>query len=69
MSVMVWFYNHRDTLNPLMDETLDNQDEESDAADDDDDDHSDDNDAAGEKDKLDKVILILTQVKIIIQCY
>ena len=29
MRVMVWFYNHRDALNPLMDEKLEEEDEES----------------------------------------
>ena len=29
MRVMVWFYNHRDALNPLMDEELEEEDEES----------------------------------------
>ena len=28
MRVMVWFYNHRDALNPLMDEKIDVEDEE-----------------------------------------
>ena len=26
MRVMVWFYNHRDALNPLMDENIDQED-------------------------------------------
>ena len=29
MRVMLWFYNHRDALNPLMDEELEEEDEES----------------------------------------
>ena len=29
MRVMVWFYNHCDALNPLMDEELEEEDEES----------------------------------------
>ena len=29
MRVMVWFYNHRGALNPLMDEELEEEDEES----------------------------------------
>lgn len=56
MNVMVWFYNHRDALNPLMDEEFDDQDEESD----DDYDSDDDDDAAGEEDELDQVSQILT---------
>ena len=51
MKVMVWFYNHRDALNPLMDENLDDQDEESDE--DDEDDGSDDGD--DEEDELNQV--------------
>ena len=51
MKVMVWFYNHRDALNPLMDENLDDQDEESDE--DDEDDESDDGD--DEEDELNQV--------------
>lgn len=54
MNVMVWFYNHREALNPLMD---DDQDEESD----DDDAHdSDDEEDTGEEDELDQVIQFLT---------
>ena len=30
MRVMVWFYNHRDVLNPLMDEKIDVEDAEDD---------------------------------------
>ena len=30
MRVMVWFYNHRDALNPLMDEKIDVKDAEND---------------------------------------
>ena len=30
MRVMVWFYNHRDVLNPLMDENIDEEDERDD---------------------------------------
>ena len=30
MRVMVWFYNHRDALNPLMDEKSDEEDEQDD---------------------------------------
>ena len=30
MRVMVWFYNHRDVLNPLMDENIDEEDEQND---------------------------------------
>ena len=30
MRVMVWFYNHRDALNPLMDEKIDVKDAEDD---------------------------------------
>ena len=30
MRVMVWFYNHRDALNPLMDEKIDVEDAEDD---------------------------------------
>ena len=35
MRVMVWFYNHRDALNPLMDENIDVDDEESEDEDED----------------------------------
>ena len=28
MRVMVWFYNHRDVLNPLIDENIDEEDEQ-----------------------------------------
>jgi len=45
MNVMVWFYNHLEVLNPLMDETNDDQDEESDS--DSDLDDSDDDEGAG----------------------
>ena len=30
MRVMVWFYSHRDALNPLMDEKIDEEDEQDD---------------------------------------
>ena len=30
MRVMVWFYNHRHALNPLMDEKIDEEDEQDD---------------------------------------
>ena len=30
MRVMVWFYNHRNVLNPLMDENIDEEDERDD---------------------------------------
>ena len=30
MRVMVWFYNHRNALNPLMDEDIDEKDEQDD---------------------------------------
>ena len=48
MNVMVWFYNHRDALNPLMDGATD---EESD-------DDDDDSDANDEEDEIFQVILI-----------
>ena len=44
MNVMVWFYNHREVLNALMDEANDDQDEESDS--DNDLDDSDDEEGA-----------------------
>ena len=56
MNVMVWFYNHRDALNPLMDEKIDDQDEESD---DDDDGDSDDEEDTEAEDRLDQVIPFL----------
>ena len=52
MKVMVWFYNHRDSLNPLMDEHLNDSDEESD---DEDDDDSEEDDIEDEQDDLDQV--------------
>ena len=45
MNVMVWFYNHRNALNPLMD---DDTDEDSD-------DDDDDSDVEYEEDELDQV--------------
>ena len=30
MRVMVWFYSHRDALNPLMDEKIDEEDRQDD---------------------------------------
>ncbi len=54
MNVMVWFYNHREALNPLMD---DDQDEESD---DDSDGDSDDEEDTGEQDEMDQVTQFLT---------
>ena len=48
MNVMVWFYNHRDALNPLMDG----------ATDEDSDDDDDDSDANDEEDEIFQVILI-----------
>ena len=45
MNVIVWFYNHRDALNPLMD---DDTDEESDEDDDSDDEY--------EQDELEQVL-------------
>ena len=48
MNVMVWFYNHRNALNPLMD---DDTDEDSD----DDDDDDDDSDVEYDEDELDQV--------------
>ena len=56
MKVMVWFYNHRDALNPLMDEHLNDPDEESD---DEDDDDSEDDDNEDEQDELDQVLVFL----------
>ena len=56
MKVMVWFYDHLHALNPLMDKTIDGQDEESD---DDEDDETDDDDDDDEEDELDKVNLSL----------
>ena len=62
MNVMVWFYNHREVLNPLMDETNDNEDEESDS-DSEVDDSDDDEGAAREKEELNQVIQIVTQLE------
>ena len=45
MNVMVWFYNHRDALNPLMD---DDTDEDSD-------DDDDDSDVEYDEDELEQV--------------
>ena len=50
MRVMVWFYNHRDVLNPLLDENIDEEDEESEDEDEDIDDEEED-----EQDDLEKV--------------
>ena len=58
MNVMVWFYNHREFLNPLMDET--NQDEESDS-DSETDDSDDDEGAARGEEELNQVIQFVTQ--------
>ena len=55
MNVMVWFYNHREVLNPLMDETVDDRDEES-GSDSEVDDSDDDEDIGGEEDELKQVI-------------
>ena len=54
MRVMVWFYNHRDDFNPLMDE------EESDEEEDDDSEGGgdDDDDEEDEEDGLDQVHVI-----------
>ena len=51
MNVMVWFYNHRDALNPLMDGATDEDSE-------DEDDDDDDSDADDEEDEIFQVILI-----------
>ena len=60
MNVMVWFYNHREVLNPLMDKTNDDHDEESDS--DSDLDDSDDDEGAGQRENvLNQVIQFLTQ--------
>lgn len=56
MNVMVWFYNHREVLNPLMDD----QDEETDS-DTEIDDSDDDEDAGGGENELNQVIQFLTQ--------
>lgn len=48
MNVMVWFYNHRDALNPLMDGATDENS----------DDDDDDSDADDEEDEIFQVILI-----------
>lgn len=58
MNVMVWFYNHREFLNPLMDET--NQDEESDS-DSETDDSDDDEGAARGEEELNQVIQFVTR--------
>ena len=50
MRVMVWFYNHRDALNPLMDEELEEEDEESE-----DENENIDDEEEDEQDDLEKV--------------
>lgn len=55
MNVMVWFYNHREVLNPLMDD----QDEETDS-DTETDDSDDDEDAGRGENELNQVIQFLT---------
>ena len=45
MNVMVWFYNHRNALNPLMDDDTDE----------DNDDDDDDSDVEYDEDELDQV--------------
>ena len=55
MNVMVWFYNHREVLNPLMDV----QDEETDS-DTEIDDSDDDEDAGRGENELNQVIQFLT---------
>ena len=55
MNVMVWFYNHREVLNPLMDD----QDEETDS-DTEIDDSDDDEDAGRGENELNQVIQFLT---------
>ena len=60
MNVMVWFYNHREVLNPLMDETNDDQDEESDS-DSEGDDSDDDEGAVRREEELNQVIQFVTQ--------
>ena len=50
MRVMVWFYNHRHALNPLMDEKIDAEDRESE-----DENENIDDEEEDEQDDLDKV--------------
>ncbi|XP_078381354.1 E3 ubiquitin-protein ligase rnf213-alpha-like isoform X3 [Oculina patagonica] len=59
MNVMVWFYNHREALNPLMD---DDQDEESD---DDSDGDSDDEEDTGEQDEMDQPLDDVTRALVL----
>ena len=54
MRVMVWFYNHRDVLNPLMDKELEEEDEESE-----DENENIDDEEEGEQDDLHKVEIFL----------
>ena len=61
MNVMVWFYNHREVLNPLMDETNDDQDEESDSDSDLDDSDDDEGAGRGRENVLNQVIQFMTQ--------
>ena len=63
MNVLVWFYNHREVLNPLMDKTNDDQDEESDS--DSEVYDSDDDEGAGRgEENLNQVIQFVTQFEI-----
>ena len=54
MNVMVWFYNHRNALHPVMDDDTD-EDNDDDDDDDDNDDNDDDSDVEYSKDELEQV--------------
>ena len=63
MKVMVWFYNHRDALDHLMDDTLIDSDEESD------DDGAGENGLDNEDSPLDQVGEIkLSRISLSLQC-
>ena len=63
MKIMVWFYNHRDALDHLMDDTLIDSDEESD------DDGPGENGLNNEESPLDQVGEIkLSRISLSLQC-
>ena len=63
MKVMVWFYNHRDALDHLMDYTLIDSDEESD------DDGAGENGLDNEESPLDQVSeMKLSRISLSLQC-
>lgn len=55
MNVMVWFYNHREVLNPLMDDQGEETDSDTEI-----DDSDDDEDAGRGENELNQVIQFLT---------